>query len=292
MASGKTSEDNKAAVSTQASVHLDAAVFGAMVQLPAFDKVEAETWFAVADANFALRKVTDSTTKYYYVLSKLNASTLRKLSSFIKKPRGSDPYREIKEELCEAYQPRLEQKLDALLSLAGMGDESPKEYGMEIKHLVSDATLDDMCKRIFVRGLPRQIVKAITGSLGGDFTAVITAANKAWTAAAATDSQAASVSVVSRQSAASVSAVAKKSTPFPRRGGRGGRQGQRGSRSGAQMSTLTLCSFHKKFGDSARRCASGCSRWGEERPRETQVFHVEESLDGEDTQQDTASGNE
>ena len=64
MASAKPSEDNKAAVSTQASVHLDAAVFGATVQLPAFDKVKAEMWFAVADANFALRKVTDSTTKY------------------------------------------------------------------------------------------------------------------------------------------------------------------------------------------------------------------------------------
>ena len=37
----------------------DAAVLGATVQLPAFDKVEPETWFAVADANFALRKVTD-----------------------------------------------------------------------------------------------------------------------------------------------------------------------------------------------------------------------------------------
>ena len=83
MASAKPSEDNKATVSTPASVHLDAAVFGALVQLPAFDKVEVETWFAVADANFTLRKVTDSTTKYYYVLSKVDASTLRKLLSFI-----------------------------------------------------------------------------------------------------------------------------------------------------------------------------------------------------------------
>ena len=73
------------------TVHLDTAVFGASVQLPAFDKVEAETWFAVADANFALRKVTDPLTKYYYLLSKLDASTLRKLSSFIKRPRGDNP---------------------------------------------------------------------------------------------------------------------------------------------------------------------------------------------------------
>ena len=279
MASAKTSEDSKAAVASSASVHLDAAVFGASVQLPAFDKIEAETWFAVADANFALRKVTDSTTKYYYVLSKLDASTLRKLSSFIKKSRGEDPYGEIKAELCEAYEPQLEQKLDALLTLAGMGDESPKEYGMEIRRLTSDATLDDVQKRIFVRGLPRQLVTAITGSLGGNFAAVITAAQKAWTASAA-----------SMQQEATVSAVSGPSTSSSRRGGRGGRQrgngGQRGSRSGGQITTVALCSFHKKYGDSARRCSPGCGRWNEDRHRETpaaRVFSVEEALDGEDS---------
>ena len=97
MASAKPSDDNKPVVP---SVHLDVAVFGASFQLPAFDKVEVKTWFVVADSNFALRKVTDSTTKYYYVLSKLDASTLRKLLAFIRRPRGSDPYGEIKEMLC------------------------------------------------------------------------------------------------------------------------------------------------------------------------------------------------
>ena len=53
-----------------------AAVLGASVQLLNFDKVDPETWFTVADANFALRKVTDSTTKCYYVLSKLDAAFL------------------------------------------------------------------------------------------------------------------------------------------------------------------------------------------------------------------------
>ena len=74
------------------SLQLDAAVFGASVQLPSFDKIEPEAWFAVADANFALRKVTDSTIRYYYLLSKLDSTTLRKLSAFLKQPRGEDPY--------------------------------------------------------------------------------------------------------------------------------------------------------------------------------------------------------
>ena len=59
------------------------------------------------------------------------------------------------------------------------------------------------------------------------------------------------------------------------------------------MMTITLCNFHRKFGNSARKCVPGCSRWSEDRPRDTlaRVFHVKEALDGEDTQDDTASGN-
>ena len=127
MASAKSQEDAKPVGS---SVHLDAAVFGASVQLPVFDKVEPNAWFAVADANFALRKVTDSTTKFYYVLSKLASSILRKLATFLSLPRGSDPYQEIKAKLCKAYEPPLEQKLDAFLATKSIGDERPSEFGM------------------------------------------------------------------------------------------------------------------------------------------------------------------
>ena len=98
---------------------------------------------------------------------------------------------------------------------------------------------------------------AITANLGGNFASVIMAANKAWTASLAGDSPAASVSVVSKQA----------TPPARHGGGRGGGRGgcQRGSRVGTvgQMTTLTLCSFHKKFGDAARKCAQGCSRWNE-----------------------------
>ena len=46
------------------AVQVDAAtVFGASVQLPTFDRTEPDAWFILANANFNLRKVTDSRTK-------------------------------------------------------------------------------------------------------------------------------------------------------------------------------------------------------------------------------------
>ena len=57
--------------------------------------------------------------------------------------------------------------------------------------------------------------------------------------------------------------------------------------------TITLCTFHRKFGDSTRKCAPACSRWNEDRsPAAARVFQVEEALDGEDANVGTALGNE
>ena len=213
MATAKTPEDDKLVVAppVTSSVHLDAAIFGASVQLPNFDKVEPETWFTVADVNFDLRKVTDATMKYYYVLSKLDATKIRKLSAFLKQPRGSDPYREIKKMLREAYEPPLEQKLDALLAVTDIGDERPREFGLDVQRLASDGSLDDVLKRIFIRCLPQRIVTVITGSLGGKLQTVIAAADKVWTAAATSGS-----------ATASVSAIAGPPVSASRRGGRSG----------------------------------------------------------------------
>ena len=123
-------------------VQLEAGVFGAAVQLPTFDRTEPDAWFALADANFGLQKITDSQTKYWYVLSKFDTTMLKKLSTFLKMPTGSDPYQELRAKLCQTFEPPLEQKLDAFLALTDIGDERPVEFGMEIQRLMANATTD------------------------------------------------------------------------------------------------------------------------------------------------------
>ena len=248
----------------------EASVCGATVQLPSFDKIEPMAWFAVAEANFALRKVTDSTTKYYYVLSKLDSSTLRKLSAFLQVPRGEDPYQEIKVTLCGIFEPALEQKLDMLLATTDSGDTPPKEFGLELQRLLGKVSIDDILKMIFLRSIRPSIVTAITGSLNSKFEAVLDAADRAWKASS------------SSPGVATVTAIAGTPASTSRRGARGGKQ--RGSRSGGQTRAVQLCHFHLKFGNSAKRCIPACSWYGEQnRPHDTAaVFQVEEALDGED----------
>ena len=73
----------------------DPAEHSVAVQLPAFNRLAPSSWFHLADANFHLHSIKQSETKYWYVVSKLDLETLRKLSSFLAKPRGEDPYADI-----------------------------------------------------------------------------------------------------------------------------------------------------------------------------------------------------
>ena len=254
-------------------------VYGATVQLPIFDKLEPRAWFRIADANFGIRRVTDPVTKYYYVLSKFDSETLRKLSAFLDLPLGADPYLDIRKKLCATFKPPLEAKLDAFLATNDAGDERPAQFGLELQRLLANATTDDLCKRVFLRSLKPSIVTAITSSLAANFETVMAAADKAWMATANSDPSG---------TPATVSGISHPASSAPRgngRGGRGARGGrQRGSRPPTRVESTMLCHYHWKFGDAAKKCASGCSRWHEPRPRDApaQVFHVEETLDGED----------
>ena len=233
--------------------------------------------------------MTDPVTKYYYVLSKLDSETLRKLSAFLDRPLGSDPYADIRKKLCKTFEPPLEAKLDAFLATNDAGDVHPAEFGLELQRLLANASTDDLLQRVFLRSLRPTIVTAITNSLSADFETVMAAADRALTAASTSDP--------AGSTAVSVSAISgpPKSSRGSARSGRGGRGSrQHGIRPSNRVESVALCHFHRKFGDAARKCAQGCSRWNEQRPRDPpapQVFQVEEELDGEDSHIGTASEN-
>ena len=243
------------------------------VQLPTFNKLAPSAWFHLADANFHLRAITKSETKYWYIVSKLDADTLMKLSAFLAKSRGVDPYSEIRAVLCRTYEPKLEKKLDTLLATKDMGDERPAEFSLDLRRLLGEASAEDILKRIFLRSLPKPIRTAISGNLQDSFDNLADAADKAWALSAEQDD----TPVVNSAQAfnhPNVSAVAATAGRGRGQRHRGGRQAKHESRS------VVLCPFHLKWGDSARKCLPSCSRWEAKAPQR-QVFQVEEAIDDE-----------
>ena len=193
----------------------------------------------------------------------MDSETLQKLTAFLAMPRGGDPYAEIRDVLCKTYEPKLEQKLDTLLASNDLGDNRPSEYMLELKRLLSNATTDDILKRIFVRSLPKAIRDSISRNPDDALDALVEAADKAWAMSVGD----AAVSAVGAAASGQRSATG---------GGRGGRQ--RTPRPPKQdCKAVVLCHYHVKWGDAAKKCSPACSRWD---PRvfkqQQQVFHVEQ----------------
>ena len=79
------------------------------------------------------------------------------------------------------FEPPFEQKLDVLLTITDPGDERRSEFCLELQHLLSGATAEDLLKRIFLRSIHPSIVTAITANLKADFDTLVAAADEAWT---------------------------------------------------------------------------------------------------------------
>ena len=167
---------------------------GVAVQLPNFNREDPVNWFHITEANFHLRGVTDSMTKYCYVMSKLDAEGLRQISAFLAQARGKDPYGELKLELCRAFETTPQQRLDTWLSSSDLGDQRPTSYLRELDRLSAGLGFQDVRRCIFLRSLPRTMVNAITANPTDSVEGLGQAADRVWSQSARPDQ--ATVSVV------------------------------------------------------------------------------------------------
>ena len=73
------------------------------VKVPAFWPDSAEAWFVQVEAQFALKGVTASSTKFYYCVSSFNQETANQVLDLIKNPPSSDPYEALKNRLLKLF---------------------------------------------------------------------------------------------------------------------------------------------------------------------------------------------
>ena len=94
------------------------------IKVPPFFKHAPETWFAHLEAQFDIKKLTTSSTKFYYCISALPSDVSAHLTHMIRDP-GDDPYQEIKDRLIHLYNLSNYQKFEALINLPFTSDTPP-----------------------------------------------------------------------------------------------------------------------------------------------------------------------
>ncbi|GBN34582.1 hypothetical protein AVEN_127285-1 [Araneus ventricosus] len=89
------------------------------VQIPVFNRSDPGLWFVMCESTFALatpKAITESVTKYNYIVSHLPPDSASLIRDVLMKPDAADPYSQIKKELINRSGESSQHEIRKLLS--------------------------------------------------------------------------------------------------------------------------------------------------------------------------------
>ena len=241
-----------------------ARVTAVSVKLPPFWPDKTQLWFAQSEAQFEIKGITAEKTKYSYVVSMLDTKTAEQAMDIIAAP-PDNPYTALKNRLTKAYALTDDERADRIIDMGGLGDRTPSECLNSMLLLVPEAQANDpgfLFRRLFLRQLPLEVRTQLaqttkTGTTSKVLRELAAEADRYFASTGSRISSIkaplASMASIDLQSPdtsleAEISAV---SNP----GASSGAQGRGRQRS---RTTFTMCYYHGRFGDAAKKFEEPC----------------------------------
>ncbi|GFO32937.1 ribosome biogenesis protein bop1 [Plakobranchus ocellatus] len=246
--------------SRSSSIHhyITMAVDSVALKLPTFWVSSPLAWFAQAEAQFELRKITQDDTRYYNVVASLDTNTAKRalpiitappptekykaakdfLTSvasldtntakralpIITAPPPTEKYKAAKDFLTSAYGLSDEERATALLSMNGLGDNKPSELMDNMLSLLGQHQPCFLFKQIFLQQLPDHVRTPLSVSAISDYRTLAREADKLFLAGGLDK----------------YPKLAQCGNPEP------------------QLDAV--CWYHHKYGDKAKKCMPSCPR--------------------------------
>ena len=222
------------------------------VKVPAFWPDSAEAWFVQVEAQFALKGVTVSLTKFYYCVSAFNQETANQVLDLIKSPPSSEPYEALKQRLLKLFALDDFQRYEAISSLPLSGDMKPSKLMSSMLALLPVGHKPCFFLRgAFLKRLPADVRAHL---LRDDFSDPISLALKAdeiYQSRVSSNP----VYAVSNTPEDSINAVRSTGSSRPRRSATPHASNRQDNRS----QSPTLCYYHRTWASQAKKCRAPCS---------------------------------
>ena len=217
-------------------------IHAASLKTPAFNTDEPELWFGKLEAQLSNLRITRDETKYNYVYGAMDTSISKEVKSTLLNPPDTDKYEHLKAALIKVFGQTQAQKDAALLTMQGLGDQTPSAIWRKIESLNNDpATLK---RALFLDKLPVEVRGILAVNTYTSTANLVEAADKV-VEARRLNNQVAQVGVLppqpyQLQQPQEAAAIQQQRQP---------RQQQQG-----QKRTNNLCYFHSRWGKDARNC--------------------------------------
>lgn len=130
----------------------------AAVVIPAFIKPDPALWFHMLDSTFALaspKAITESKTKYNYVVAHLPPEIAIVVRDAIIQPDSTDPYADLKKKVIERCSESKHQEIRRLLAGESLGDRKPSELLRVMQRRAENHNIDDsLLFELFNQAMP------------------------------------------------------------------------------------------------------------------------------------------
>ncbi|XP_058448895.1 uncharacterized protein LOC131428853 [Malaya genurostris] len=139
------------------------------VKLPDFWKTDPVMWFAQAESQFTLARVTSDETKFHHIVAKVDQSVICHIADLVTAPPVTNKYDTVKKRLIDRFALSPENRLERLLGSHDLGDLRPTHLLSKMQELSTGLGVDDsLLKMMFIQRLQssiRSIISCHDGTL-------------------------------------------------------------------------------------------------------------------------------
>lgn len=126
----------------------------AKVKLPPFWTANPTLWFVQAEAQFAMCKITNDSTKYHLAIASLPGEACESIYDILTQPPDTEKYNGLKKTLISRNQLSEEVRLEKLLEKADLGDRKPSDLLRQMKMLARESISEKILQKLWLRRLP------------------------------------------------------------------------------------------------------------------------------------------
>lgn len=245
--------------------HSVADLFRVGVKVPEFWPERPDVWFAQLEAQFALSRIKEDSTKFYHVIANLGNQNTVEVIDIITSPPATQKYEKLKMEIIKRLSASRERKVKQLLVHEELGDRKPSQFLRHLQNLAGPDVPEEFLRTIWSSRLPHNIQTIVASQADLPLDKIADLADKVFELAPSTPQVASTSSSsydnslihdMAKQIAELTRQVTKLSTHRAQYRGRSHSRGRSNSRHSSQPRP---CFYHRKFGVNAQKCTKPCN---------------------------------
>ncbi|XP_067205350.1 uncharacterized protein [Linepithema humile] len=240
------------------------------VRVPPFWPEEPELWFAQLEGQFLLGGIMQDATKYAYAISQIDTKHAREIKDVITSPPANGKYETVKNALIQRLSISQEQRIRQLLEREEMGDRKPAQFLRHLKTLAGATVPDQLLKTLWMGRLPAQLQAILAARIDDQLEDIAEQADRIHevtcraivAVTTPTSNKEDEQETLGKQVQKLTKQLAALNTRLSRQEQQtrhARKQSRSRTRKRDEDEDKSMCYYHRRFGDQAKKCTTPCT---------------------------------